>query len=89
MFVPSNVFTKPRFGSKIVFHMIAVTTVSTAHGTSTTVRSSPCPLNAECMASAIASPRSVSRTTEATVKISVTRVALQNSLELSPQSASV
>ena len=35
------VFTNPRFGSKIVRHMIAVTTVSTAHGTSTTVRRSP------------------------------------------------
>ena len=72
-------FTKPRFGSKIVFHMIAVTTVRTAHGTSTTVRSSPWPLNAACMISAIASPSSVSRMIDATVKITVIFVALQNS----------
>ena len=77
--VPSSVFTNPRFGSKIVRHMIAVTTVSTAHGTSTTVRSSPCPLNAECMISAIASPSSVSRKTEAIVNTNVIRVAVQNS----------
>ena len=76
-------FTKPRFGSKIVFHMIAVTTVRTAHGTRTTVRSSPWPLNAECMISAIASPSSVSRNTDAIVKITVIRVARQNSLSLS------
>ena len=73
-------FTKPRFGSKIVFHMIAVTTVSTAHGTRTTVRSRPWPLNAECMAIAMARPSSVSRTTEAIVKMNVTRVADQNSV---------
>ena len=79
VFVPSSEFTKPRFGSKIVRHMIAVTTVSTAHGTSTTVRSRPWPLNAECMASAMASPMIVSRITEAIVKMNVTRTPLQNS----------
>ena len=58
--------------------MIAVTTVSTAHGTSTTVRSRPWPLNAECIASAIASPRSVSKNTEKPVKTNVVRSASQN-----------
>jgi hypothetical protein len=41
MSVPSTAFTTPSVGSKIVRHIIAVTTVSTAHGTSTTVRSTP------------------------------------------------
>ncbi len=57
-------FTNPRSGSKIVRHMIAVTTVSTAHGTSTTVRSRPRPLNALCMASAMPIPRTASTITE-------------------------
>ena len=56
-------FTKPCGDSKIVRHMIAVTTVRTAHGTSTTVRRSPWPLNAACMAIAIARPISSSRIT--------------------------
>ena len=38
--VPRIVFTKPYGDTNIVRHMIAVTTVSTAHGTSTTVRRS-------------------------------------------------
>ena len=46
---PRMLFTNPCGDSKIVRHMIAVTTVSTAHGTSTTVRRSPWPLNASCM----------------------------------------
>ena len=56
-----------------------MTTVRTAHGTSTTVRSSPWPLNAECIAMAIASPRSVSKTTEKPVKTNVVLTASQNS----------
>ncbi len=60
--------------------MIAVTTVSTAHGTSTTVRRRPWPLKAECMAIAMASPMSVSRITEAMVNTNVMRVASQNSV---------
>ena len=51
--VPRTVFTKPYGDTNIVRHMIAVTTVSTAHGTSTTVRSRPCPRNASCMAIAM------------------------------------
>ena len=51
--------------------MIAVTTVSTAHGTSTTVRSRPWPLNAACIASAMPRPMSSSSVTDDTVKISV------------------
>ena len=76
--VPSRVFTNPRFGSTIVFHMIAVTTVSTAHGTSTTVRSRPWPLKAVAMISAIARPRSVSRPTDAIVKTNVVTIASRN-----------
>ena len=68
---PSRLFTKPSDGSKIVCHVIAVTTVSTAHGTRTTVRSSPWPRKAECIASAIASPSSVSKKTEKPVKTKV------------------
>ena len=52
----ARALTKPEVGSKIVRHMIAVTTVSTAHGTSTTVRSTPWPRNAACMASAMREP---------------------------------
>ena len=73
-------FTKPCGDSKIVRHMIAVTTVSTAHGTSTTVRRRPWPLNAACMAIAIARPISSSKITLATVKMSVVVIAVQNSL---------
>ena len=76
-------FTKPSVGSKIDCHMIAVTTVSTAHGISTTVRRSPWPLNAECMAIAIARPRMTSRNTEKPVKMNVVRNASQKAASLS------
>ena len=69
--VPRTVFTKPYGDTNIVRHMIAVTTVSTAHGTSTTVRSRPWPLKASCIASAMPSPMTSSSATDATVKISV------------------
>ena len=62
--------------------MIAVTTVRTAHGTSTTVRSRPCPLKAVAMISAMARPRSVSRVTDAIVKTSVVNSASRNSASL-------
>ena len=75
---PSNVFVNPSSGSKIVCHVIAVTTVSTAHGTSMTVRRMPWPLNAACMAMAIATPSTSSRPTEKNVKTNVVRVASQN-----------
>src|SRR5918912_319428 len=52
VFVPRIVLMKPYGETNIVRHMVAVTTVSTAHGTSTTVRSSPCPRKASCIASA-------------------------------------
>ena len=81
--VPSTLFTNPIGDSKIDRHMIAVTTVSTAHGTSTTVRSRPLPRNAECIASAMASPRTVSSGTEAPVKMNVFFSASQNSGSLS------
>jgi len=61
--------------------MKAVTTVSTAHGTSTTVRRMPWPMNAACIAMAIASPITSSRVTETAVKMNVVRKAAQNSLE--------
>ena len=69
--MPSIVFTKPYGDTNIVRHMIAVTTVSTAHGTSTTVRRTPCPRNAACIASAMPSPMNSSSDTDATVKMSV------------------
>ena len=71
--------TKPCGDSKIVRHMMPVTTVRIAHGTSTTVRSSPWPLNAACIASAIASPIRSSRRTLDAVKTSVVIIASQNS----------
>ena len=86
---PSMLFTKPSCGSKMVCHVIAVTTVSTAHGTSTTVRRTPWPLNAECIASAIATPRISSSPTEKNVKMNVVFVASQNAELSAPQSASV
>ena len=61
--VPRIEFTNPCGDSKIVRHIVAVTTVRMAHGTSTTVRRSPWPLNAACIASAIARPMSNSRIT--------------------------
>ena len=66
-------------GSKIVRQMIALTTVSTAHGTSTTVRSIARPLNASCIASAIPSPSTSSSVTEMPVKRNVFLTASQNS----------
>ena len=69
--VPKIVFTKPYGDTNIVLQMIAVTTVSSAHGTSTVVRSRPWPLKAACMARAMARPIRVSSATEATVKINV------------------
>ena len=83
VWVPRTVFTKPYGDTNIVCHMIAVTTVSTAHGTRTTVRSAPCPRNAACMASAIARPRTSSRPTDATVKIRVCSSAAHQSGSLS------
>ena len=77
--MPSIAFTNPRFASKIARHMIAVTTVSTAHGTSTTVRSRPWPLKAVAMISAIARPSSVSSATDAIVKTIVVTSASRNS----------
>ena len=59
--------------------MIAVTTVSTAHGTSTTVRSRPWPRNAACIASAMPRPISSSNPTEKTVKTNVLRIASMKS----------
>jgi hypothetical protein len=79
MSVPRIEFTMPSVGSKIVCHMRAVTTVSTAHGTSTTVRSRPWPRKALCIASAIAIPRIVSSVTDAAVKMNVVLRASQNS----------
>ena len=73
--------TRPRFGSNSVRHVIALTTVSTAHGTSTTVRSRPRPLNAACIASAMPSPITSSSVTEITVNRNVVLTASQNSLE--------
>ena len=69
--VPRTVFTKPYGDTNIVRHMTAVTTVSTAHGTSTVVRRRPWPLKASCIASAMPSPMTSSSATDATVKISV------------------
>ena len=74
-----HVFTKPRPGSKIVRHVIAVTTVSIAHGHEHHRAQQPLPLNALCMAIAMARPRTSSRITDATVKMSVCRNAAQNS----------
>ena len=64
-------FTKPYGDTNIVRHMTAVTTVSTAHGTSTVVRSSPCPRKAACIASAMPRPMTSSSDTDETVKMSV------------------
>src|SRR4029079_5026789 len=76
---PSRLFTKPSVGSKIVCHVIAVTTVRVGHGTSQTGRNTPCPRKAECMAIAMARPRIVSKVTEAMVKMNVVFTASQNS----------
>ena len=86
---PNKVFVNPSSGSKIVRHVIAVTTVSIAHGTRMTVRRMPWPLNAACMAMAMATPRISSRPTAKNVKTNVVRVASQNSVEVSPQSGCV
>ena len=72
---------RPRFGSNSVRQVIALTTVSTAHGTSTTVRRRPRPLNASCMAMAMPSPIASSSVTEMPVKMNVFFTASQNSLE--------
>jgi hypothetical protein len=69
--VPSTVFTKPSGLSNIVRHITAVTTVSTAHGISTTVRRRPWPLNAACMHIAMPRPMKSSSVTEETAKIMV------------------
>ena len=69
--MPRSVFTKPYGDTNIVRHMTAVTTVSTAHGTSTVVRSRPCPRKAACIASAMPRPMSSSSVTDDTVKMSV------------------
>ena len=68
---------------------MAVTTVSTAHGTSTTVRRIPWPLNAACIARAMPTPRINSKPTEKNVKTNVIRVASQNAPLPEPHSASV
>ncbi len=78
-----TVLTRPRLGSKIVFQVIAVTTVSTAHGTRMIVRSAARPLNAWCMAIAIAIPSASSSATETPVKTNVFFTASQNSLDCS------
>src|SRR5919199_4915663 len=83
VWVPRIVFTKPYGDTNIVRHITAVTTVSTAHGTSTTVRSSDCPRKAACMASAMLTPITVSSVTDATVKIAVCAKAAHQSLLLS------
>src|SRR5947207_8684606 len=77
--VPKSVFTNPYGETNIVRHMTAVTTVSTAHGTSTVVRNIPCPRKAECIASAMPRPISNSNVTEDAVKISVWRNAAHHS----------
>ena len=64
--VPSTVFTNPYGDTNIVRQMIAVTTVSIAHGTSTTVRRTPCPRNAACIASAMPRPMKKLRTSRTT-----------------------
>src|SRR4051794_22272277 len=69
--VPRMVFTKPYGETNIVRHITAVTTVSTAHGTRTVVRSSPWPLKALCMHRAIPRPITVSKKTDETVKMIV------------------
>ena len=79
VFVPRIWFTNPCGDSKIVRHRIAVTTVSIAHGTSTTVRRRPWPTNAACMASAIARPIRSSRTTLTIVNSKVVRTAVHQS----------
>src|SRR3954447_589929 len=66
--VPRIVFTNPEGATNIVRHITAVTTVSTAHGTRTVVRSSPWPLKALCMHSAMPRPITVSKNTDETVK---------------------
>ncbi len=76
---PMMLFTSPWGDSKIERHMMPVTTVRTAHGTRITVRSSPWPRNASCIASAIARPMTSSRITLATVKVSVICIASQKS----------
>jgi len=72
-------FTNPCGDSKIVRHMIAVTTVNTAHGTSTVVRSRPWPLKASCMHSAMPRPMTNSSETLHTLKIRVVFIASQKS----------
>jgi hypothetical protein len=86
---PNKVLVNPSSGSKIVRQVMAVTTVSIAHGTRMTVRRMPWPLNAACMAMAIATPRISSRPTAKNVKMNVVRVASQNGPEVSPHRAVV
>ena len=61
--------------------MIALTMVSTAQGTSTTVRRIARPLKASCIASAMPSPIASSRLTEIAVNTKVVTTASQNSGE--------
>ena len=58
---------------------MALTTVSTAQGTSTTARSRPRPLKASCIASAIPRPIRSSSDTEMPVNRNVVTTASQNS----------
>ncbi len=63
VFVPRIVLMKPYGDTNIVRHMTAVTTVRTAHGTRTTVRRRPWPLNASCIAEGHAEPDERARRT--------------------------
>ena len=65
--MPSTLLAIPS-AWKIHFHRIAETTVGIAHGTRMLARTTPRPLNALCITRAIATPRTVSRTTQTTVK---------------------
>ncbi len=67
IWVPSSALAAPS-AWKIHFHSSADTTVGIAHGTRMLARTMPRPLNALCITRAIATPSTVSRTTQMTVK---------------------
>src|SRR3954454_22929942 len=70
--------------SKIQAQSLAETTVGMAHGTRMLARMSPLPLNALFMIKAIATPMTISMTTQTTVKNVVLKNAFQNRDPVSP-----
>src|SRR6266511_2145199 len=83
MWVRNKLLAMP-WNAKMKSHSLAVTAVGMAQGTRTLARSSPRPLNARFMITAIHIPRQTSMTTVATVKKMVTPMEDQNSAPSEP-----